>query len=75
MIEEHTIPVHEDETTTEPLWGQAFFFDFNPLGTLDITLTNEQFLMSEEIGKVRITVRLQAYVFLRMLGVLRANTS
>lgn len=41
---------------TQPVWGQEFFFDFNPLGTLQIALTNEQFLMSEELGRIEITV-------------------
>ncbi len=57
MIEEQTAPLVEDETvTTDPVWGQQFLLDFNPLGTLDLVVTNEQYLLSEEIGKVRITV-------------------
>ena len=53
QIEERTSPVDADK---EPLWGQEFFFDFNPLGTLHIALTNEQFLVSEELGRIEITV-------------------
>jgi hypothetical protein len=57
MIEEQTAPLVEDEAvTTDPVWGQQFLLDFNPLGTLDLVVTNEQYLLSEEIGKVRITV-------------------
>ena len=57
MIEERTTPIDDDEPAAQqPVWGQAFFFDFNPLGTLDISLVNEQYLTTEELGKVRVTV-------------------
>ena len=56
MIEERTAPIEHDETSTEPVWGQKFFFDFNPHATLDVVLMNEQYLTSETIGQVRIPV-------------------
>ena len=56
MIEEQTAPLGGDDALTDPVWGQQFLLDFNPLGLLDIAVTNEQYLMSEEIGRVRMTV-------------------
>lgn len=48
--------IPDEAAASQPVWGQEFFFDFNPQGTLHIDLTNDQFLVSEEMGKIEITV-------------------
>jgi hypothetical protein len=37
------------------LWGEPFYFQYNPTGTLEITVTDRQFMHSEEMGRVRVS--------------------
>jgi hypothetical protein len=37
------------------LWGEPFYFQYNPTGTLEIVTTDKQFMHSEEMGRVRVS--------------------